>query len=153
MVNIYDEEHSETPQHIDETISWLPGVIPMSLDEWRPEIARMIEEAEADLRYGHLLGERIRVQYYPAGWYTGTVIKDKDNGYMLDPETLDPKDDEAICVLEYAHNIPAIMGDDSDVVYPGAECPKCGENRVDYLENDGEGRVTCATCNNVYDIS
>ena len=40
---------------------------------------------------------------------------------------------------------------DSDVVYSGAECPRCGENRVDYLKND-EGDVTCATCGHKYSI-
>ena len=33
---------------------------------------------------------------------------------------------------------------DYDVVYAGVECPKCGENRVDFLAIN-EGEVTCAT--------
>lgn len=40
---------------------------------------------------------------------------------------------------------------DSDVVYAGGECPKCGENRVDYLAND-DGFITCATCGHKYDL-
>jgi rubredoxin len=38
-----------------------------------------------------------------------------------------------------------------EVVYAGAECPKCGENRMDFLAID-EGEVTCATCGNVYEV-
>jgi len=40
---------------------------------------------------------------------------------------------------------------DYDVVYAGAECPKCGENRMDFLSID-EGEVACATCGNIYEV-
>ena len=37
-----------------------------------------------------------------------------------------------------------------DVVFNGGECQNCEENRVDYLEIDENGKVTCLSCGLVY---
>ena len=40
---------------------------------------------------------------------------------------------------------------DAGLVEHGQECPKCGEERMDYLEWDDDGtQVTCSTCGHVY---
>ena len=43
-----------------------------------------------------------------------------------------------------------ILTVDDDVVGSCMACPKCGENRVDWLVWQDE-LVTCATCGTVYD--
>lgn len=51
--------------------------------------------------------------------------------YILEVET-DDDTDEAVC-------------------YRGAECPTCGENRIDYLAWDDDGEViTCTNCGTKY---
>jgi hypothetical protein len=40
---------------------------------------------------------------------------------------------------------------DEDTVLPEDACPKCGEDRIDYLVWDDDGTfVTCTTCKAVY---
>lgn len=42
---------------------------------------------------------------------------------------------------------------EEDVVPMGAECPECGENRVDWLEWLDEERVECTVCGTIYQPS
>jgi rubredoxin len=42
-------------------------------------------------------------------------------------------------------------GPDDDRVLPGGECPRCGEDRIDFLVWIDDERVRCASCDHVYE--
>jgi uncharacterized protein (DUF983 family) len=39
------------------------------------------------------------------------------------------------------------------LVGKGCGCPKCGEERMDYLEINDDDEVLCATCGNKYSLT
>ena len=94
MLKIYEEEDSDTQVDIDDVAEW-GDAIHLSLDDWSCCIDAMIQRVSKKA----LEGRRVKALFFDAGWFEGTVIDDPDCGLMLDPKTLQPRDDGSVCIL------------------------------------------------------